>query len=284
MDLKKLKMVIESLIFISEEPVSLKRLTELIENTDRDEIKEAITELGKDLVESDRGIALFEIAGGYQFRTTPSTAFWVSKLFEGKPQRLTKAGLETMAIIAYKQPLVRSDIEKIRGVDSGGVIKTLLERDLIRIVGRQDVPGRPALYSTTEKFLQFFGLKNLSEMPDLKEITALGDASEENIAAEAPEREQLQGTLPGEGGSVEETAPAEGATLAKADDSEDEHDEHSEKLEEPVGTYTRENASDLEREDDDEGGEQDSDEISMQDLPLAPLKQTDDDSEDSEDQ
>jgi len=196
MDRSDLKRILESLIFVSEEPVSVKKLAEITGVSDRGEISEALDELGRELVEKGRGIILAEVAGGYQFRTPPETARYVARMFEGKPQRLTKAALETMAIIAYKQPIVRAEIEKIRGVDSGGVLKTLLERELIRILGRQDAPGRPALYGTTDKFLEFFGLKSLSEMPDLRELAELGDASEENIGEEAPGRE-------------EETAPRE---------------------------------------------------------------------------
>jgi len=177
MERRKLKMVVESLVFVSEEPISIKRLIKLIGNVEREELKEAIEELRRDCLELERGIILVDVADGYQFRTPPGSAKYISKMFEGKPQRLTRASLETLAIIAYNQPLVRSEVERIRGVDSGGVLKTLLERDLIRIVGRQDAPGRPALYGTTDTFLEFFGLKNLSEMPDLREITELGDAA-----------------------------------------------------------------------------------------------------------
>jgi segregation and condensation protein B len=184
-----LKTVLESLIFVSEEPISFKQLAELTGVNKNEEMKAALDEIEQDCIAQKRGIVLYEVAGGYQFRTPPESAKYVANLFEGRPQRLTRAALETMAIIAYRQPIVRAEIEKIRGVDTGGVIKTLLERELIRIVSRQDTPGRPALYGTTSKFLEFFGLKSLSDMPDLKEIKELGDAAEEQIADEAPGRE-----------------------------------------------------------------------------------------------
>jgi len=192
MDSDTLKTVVESLIFVSDEPVNLKRLCAVLGDTKRDKIKAVLEEIERECIEQRRGVVLNEVAGGYQFRTPPESSKYVSKLFEGRPQRLTRAGLETMAIIAYRQPIVRAEIERIRGVDSGGVLKTLLDRELIQIAGRQDVPGRPALYATTDKFLEFFGLKSLSEMPDLKEIKELGDAAEEFIADEAAEREPAE--------------------------------------------------------------------------------------------
>ncbi len=220
MDRDILKMVLESLIFVSEDPISLKRLDQVVGRAGRNEIKEAIAQIERDCIEQKRGLILHEVAGGYQFRTPPESGKYVSKLFEGRPQKLTRAALETMAIVAYRQPVVRAEIEKIRGVDSGGVLKTLLERDLLRIVGRQDAPGRPALYATTERFLEFFGLKSLSEMPNLKEIQELGDAAEEYIADEAPGRES--------GGETEDTAEEPRA----GDDREETSEEPPEKPQE----------------------------------------------------
>jgi segregation and condensation protein B len=188
-----LKTVLESLIFVSEEPISFKYLADLTGINSREELKAALADIEQDCIAQKRGVVLYEVAGGYQFRTPSESAKYVAKLFEGRPQKLTRAALETMAIIAYRQPIVRAEIEKIRGVDTGGVIKTLLDRELIRIVSRQDTPGRPALYGTTSKFLEFFGLKSLSDMPDLKEMKELGDASEEQIADEAPGREPPDG-------------------------------------------------------------------------------------------
>jgi len=217
-----LKTVLESLIFVSEEPISLKQLAELVENDDRDEVKAALDVIERDCVELKRGVVLHEVAGGYQFRTPPETAKYVSKLFEGRPQKLTRAALETMAIIAYRQPVVRAEIEQIRGVDSGGVIKTLLERELIRIVSRQDTPGRPALYGTATKFLEFFGLKSLSDMPDLKEIKELGNAAEEHIADEAPGRERDEDSLNSESPAPDETAKESGESSSSEQDDSDE--------------------------------------------------------------
>jgi len=211
MNRKIMKTVLESLIFVSEEPISAKQLADLAGSDDRDEIKAALDEIERDCIELKRGVVLHEVAGGYQFRTPPESAKYVSKLFEGRPQKLTRAALETMAIIAYRQPIVRAEIEQIRGVDTGGVIKTLLDRELIRIVSRQDTPGRPALYGTTTKFLEFFGLKSLSDMPDLKEIKELGDAAEEHIADEAPGRESEDGSCAGDetANDSEESSPTD---------------------------------------------------------------------------
>ncbi len=256
MDRSDLKRILESLIFVSEEPVTVKKLADLTGISDKGEIREALAELERDLIEQERGIIIAEVAGGYQFRTPPETAKYVSKMFEGRPQKLTKAALETMAIIAYKQPIVRGEIEKIRGVDSGGVLKTLLERELIRIVGRQDAPGRPALYGTTDKFLEFFGLKSLSEMPDLRELRDLGDASEENIEDEAPGREEQE--EPQEEASEDESTPADDESEhreTEAEEGETESSENSESPEEELGedvTYEEEHPDEEEPRESDE--------------------------------
>jgi segregation and condensation protein B len=119
---------------------------------------------------------LKEVAGGYQFRTRPEHTEWIKKLIQPRPPRLSKAALETLAIIAYKQPLIRSDIEHIRGVDCGGVIRALLERKLIRVLGRKEIPGRPLIYATTKRFLEVFDLKDLKDLPTPKEIDEMGQA------------------------------------------------------------------------------------------------------------
>lgn len=127
-----------------------------------------------------------EVAGGYQFRTRPEYTEWIRQLMRPAPARISKAALETLAIIAYKQPIIRNDIERIRGVDSGGVIRMLLERKLIRILGRKEIPGRPLIYATTKQFLEAFELKDLKDLPTPKEIDDLGKPSSENIMVQKP--------------------------------------------------------------------------------------------------
>ena len=171
MELDKLKTIIESIIFASDSSVSFNTLKEIFgDEVDVDDIRQAIDKLVAEYNESNRGFWLQEIAGGYQFRTKQDFALWIKKLSKVKPTRLSQPSLETLAIIAYKQPITRPEIEQIRGVDVGGVLKTLLERKLIRIMGKKDLPGRPLIYGTTNEFLEVFGLKDLESLPTLKDF------------------------------------------------------------------------------------------------------------------
>ena len=166
------KAIIESLLFVSNEPLTLTQIRDVLGDVDEKSIRRWLTEIQEDLSGTSRGIQLIEIAHGYRLVTKPQYAEWVQKLIVTKQNlKLTKAGLETLAVIAYRQPLVRVEIEAIRGVDCGGVIQTLLERKLIKVVGRKEVVGRPLLYGTTPEFLDQFGLKNLSDLPTLDELT-----------------------------------------------------------------------------------------------------------------
>lgn len=168
----ELRAVIEALLFVAGFPLTLDKLADLTE-TDKSHIKKVVVELTEEYCRSGRGIRLLEIAGGYQFRSDPSLAPWLRRLQKERVQRLSAAALETLAIVAYRQPVTRSEIEYLRGVDAGGVLKTLLERNLIRILGKKDVPGRPLLYGTSRYFLELFGLKDLNDLPTLKEFAAL---------------------------------------------------------------------------------------------------------------
>ena len=170
MEREDIKSILESLLFIADGPVALQRLHEVIDGASGDEIRSALDELRDDLDASRRGVRLVEVAGGFQMRTPKVNADWVKKFLGGRPARMGRATLETLAIIAYRQPITKAEIEAIRGVDVDGVMNTLLERDLIRTVARKDVPGRPFLYGTTQKFLELFNLKDLSELPTLKEM------------------------------------------------------------------------------------------------------------------
>ena len=189
MEREDVKSIIESLLFVADGPVTLQRMRDVIDAASKEEILSAIDELRYELENQRRGVRLVEVAGGYQMRTAKANADWVKKFLGGRPPRMSRATLETLAIVAYRQPITRAEIEAIRGVDVDGVITTLLERDLIRVMGRKDVPGRPFLYATTQQFLELFNLKDLTELPTLKEMEeiALAPASEDEIAAESVE-------------------------------------------------------------------------------------------------
>ena len=187
MEREELKAIIESLLFVAEGPQPLARFAELLDGIDKEDIRAALAELQGDCENQSRGVRLVEVAGGFQFRTAKDNADWVKKFLGGRPARMGRATLETLAIIAYRQPITKAEIEAIRGVDVDGVINTLLERDLIRAVARKDVPGRPFLYGTTQEFLQLFNMKDLSQLPTLKEADeiTLPEVSGDEIPLEA---------------------------------------------------------------------------------------------------
>ncbi len=172
-DVEALKTIIEALIFASEMPLTVEKLAEIIEDAERKEIREALMQLMDDYSDQARGFGIFEVAGGYHFRTKNEWRFWIRKLKKGKPATLTPAVMETLAVVAYRQPVLKAEIDSVRGVDTGGAIKKLLERKLIRVVGRKDVPGKPIIYGTTQRFLEVFNLKDLSELPTLRELKEL---------------------------------------------------------------------------------------------------------------
>ena len=167
---RKLKKILEALLFTMAEPVPLKTLAKALEEPTPDsEIEEALTELKKDLLLEDRGFELVEVANGYQLRSKVEYAPWIKRLVSLRAPRLSRSAMEALSIIAYKQPITRIEIEQIRGVDSSSVLKTLLERRMIRILGRKDVPGHPMVYGTSRLFLEVFGLKSLSQLPSIDE-------------------------------------------------------------------------------------------------------------------
>ena len=212
------KAVIESLIFVSESPLSLDQIKEVLGEVSKKEIQRLLSELQEDCERAQRGVSLVEVAEGFQFRTRPQHAEWIKKLKKTKPLGLSRPALETLAIVAYKQPIVRSDVEKIRGVDSGGVLRTLLERKLIRILGKKDVPGKPLVYGTSKQFLEMFGLKDLSSLPTLKDLEGLGVRPPEEVfpfSGNEPNKPEPgvteeSGILPGKEDGMDEP-PTEGA-------------------------------------------------------------------------
>lgn len=180
MNTAALKKILEGAILAAERPLSIDQLRHLflLETPNRSEIRSALEEIADDC--EGRGFELKEVASGYRFQVRKELGEWVARLWEEKPPRYTRALLETLALIAYKQPVTRGDIEEVRGVSvTTNIIRALLEREWIRIVGHRDVPGRPAIYATTKVFLDYFDLKSLNELPTLSEIKELAKVSED---------------------------------------------------------------------------------------------------------
>lgn len=180
MELTQLKQIIEAALMASGEVLSIERLQLLFDEYEKPKstaIKEALDSLMEDF--SGRGVELVEVASGFRFQVRKDVAPWVTRLWDEKPARYSRALLETMSLIAYRQPITRGDIEDVRGVAvSSNIIRTLLDREWVRVVGHRDVPGRPAMYATTKEFLDYFSLKSLDELPSLDEIREIDDANE----------------------------------------------------------------------------------------------------------
>ena len=204
MDPLEIKPVLESLIFVAESPIRLETLMELLPEMKEEILLEGIQLIKRDFEESSRGLELVEVAGGYQFRTKPKWGEWVNRLKKIKAVKLSQSALETLAIVAYRQPVIRPAIEEIRGVDSGWVLRTLMEKGLIKIVGRKDIPGRPIVYGTTQTFLELFGLSALTDLPTLKEVLPPKSVEEiEKVEALVAEDRDLDGDETG----LQEAAP-----------------------------------------------------------------------------
>ena len=181
--MEDIKYIIESLLFVADEPLPVDRIKKILIQVETREIRDAMAELTAEYEARRGGFYLDEVAGGFQIRTRPEYTEWIKKLIQPKPLRLSKPALETLVIIAYKQPIIRSDIEHLRGVDCSGVIRMLLERKLIRVLGRKEIAGRPLIYATTKRFLEIFDLKNLRDLPTPKEIEELAAATNEGDQA-----------------------------------------------------------------------------------------------------
>ena len=176
--------VVEALLFVSEKPVSMENLKAVLSELSVAEIKELVDKLRLEYEERERGISILEIAEGYQMLSNSRYAESVRRFFKTThKERLSRPALETLAIVAYKQPVSRGDIEVIRNVNSDGVVIHLLEKGLIKIVGRKDVPGKPYLYGTTKEFLEYFGLKSLTHLPKLEDFPKLMPVAQEGIPA-----------------------------------------------------------------------------------------------------
>jgi segregation and condensation protein B len=181
METAQLKLILEAILLAAGRPLSLDQLLatfDLHEKPERSAVREAIALLQEDY--DERGIRVAEVAGGYRIQVRDTMQPWVARLWEEKPARYSRALLETLSLIAYRQPITRGEIEDVRGVAvSSSIMKTLLERDWVHVVGHRDVPGRPAMYGTTKQFLNYFSLKSLNELPSLAELRDLAAIGEE---------------------------------------------------------------------------------------------------------
>ncbi len=194
--MENISAILEALIFSSESPITFEKVCAVLDGVDKTEVKEALAKLIAGYDERQNGICVQEVAGGFQYRTRSEMSAWVKKLKGTKPASLSPAALETLAIVAYRQPIVKSEIESIRGVDVGAPLKGLLDKKLIRIVGRKDVPGKPIIYGTTKKFLEVFNLKELADLPTMRELKELTENQEifeqESAAADTADQEKAE--------------------------------------------------------------------------------------------
>ena len=216
---QKLKQIVEAALLAAGKPLSLDELLALFEVTEQQErkaVREALDELSADY--EGRGIEVREVGSGFRIQVRSEFAPWISRLWSERPPRYSRALMETLALIVYRQPITRGEIEEIRGVSvSSNIIRTLMEREWVRVVGQRDVPGRPSLYASTKKFLDYFGLKSLSDLPTLAEIRDL-DSINQELDLEIPgipvDDGDVVSTIPDEEG-VEEPAEAEAGEAEK---------------------------------------------------------------------
>ena len=171
----ELSSIVESLIFTADSALSTDRICELLSEFERGEIKSALTDMVSYYQGRAGGFELIEVAGGWQFRTRTVFHSYITRHIKTRASKFSQSALETLAIVAYRQPITRAEVEHLRGVDCGGVLKSLLEKHLVRILGKKDIPGRPLIYGTSKEFLEIFGLKDLKSLPTLREIQALDE-------------------------------------------------------------------------------------------------------------
>lgn len=213
MNLDRMRGIIEAIIFAAERPVSLDVLAEVFEDVSKKELETLLETMVSDWRAMNRGFQLNAVAGGWQFRTRAEMAPWLQRLRQERPSKLSRAALEAMSIIAYKQPMTRPEVDDLRGVDSAGVIKNLLERGLIKIVGKKDAPGKPVVYGTTDRFLEVFSLRDLGSLPSLRDLKELEEGDGDQL--DLPTGPDGLPTAEGEG--AESGDPAEPEVI---DDSE----------------------------------------------------------------
>lgn len=170
MDELELRSILEGILFVSESPIKLKTLIEVLPGVSKESIEQAIGSMRVECEDPGKGLELVEVAGGIQYRTKPHLAEHINRLKKAKPVKFSTSVMETLAIVAYRQPVIRPEIERIRGVDCGWTLRVLMEKGLVKMMGRKDLPGRPIIYGTTQAFLEIFGLNSLTDLPTLKEI------------------------------------------------------------------------------------------------------------------
>ena len=188
------RQVIEALLFVSHSPLSVEQIQSVVEELEPNQIRTLLAELKEEYRAEGRSFGITEVAGGFQMTTEPVFAPWLRKLLKkAQGEKLSGPSLETLAIVAYKQPVTRQEIEGIRGVNVDGVLQTLLEKGLIRIDGRKEVIGRPLLYRTTREFLEYFGLNALEELPSLETFVQEGEKVEEALSSERPVEPPAEG-------------------------------------------------------------------------------------------
>ena len=171
--------IVEALILASSEPIPPARIAAILPRCNPSQVRSLVDELNAEYAVARRAFEIWEVAGGYQLRTLSEVAPYLKQLQTTRPLRLSLASLETLAVVAYRQPVTRAEIEQIRGVDAGAVLRGLLDRHLLRIAGHREVPGRPIVYATSRRFLEVFGLAKLGDLPSLRAVEALSDAGEE---------------------------------------------------------------------------------------------------------
>lgn len=197
MDKDQQRRIVEAAILASPEPIAPTAIAELIPRCNPSQVRALTVELNAEYVEQRRAFEIWEVAGGFQFRSLPEFAPYLKQIQKTRPLRLSQAALETLSIVAYRQPATRAEVEQVRGVDAGAVIRSLLERQLLRIAGNREVPGRPIVYATTRRFLEVFGLSKLGDLPTLRALDELstldappdpdGDEVQEAYDAGAPD-------------------------------------------------------------------------------------------------
>ena len=206
------KQILEAVLFASDQPVGLATLVEVLGDRDASETAAILADLRREYDSTERGVTLSEIAGGYQILSRKECSPWVERMLRARRKvRLSKAALEALAIVAYRQPITKVEIDSIRGVDSAGVLHTLLERNLVTIKGRSKSVGRPLLYATTPDFLSYMGLRDLDELPELKELGPVLEERERAAMSEAEEAAPEEPATSGDGEQAEPEAPAEEA-------------------------------------------------------------------------
>lgn len=185
MDRDQQRRIVEAAILASPEPIPPTAIAEFIPRCNPSQVRALVQELNAEYVETRRAFEIWEVAGGFQFRSLPEFAPYLKQIQKVRPLRLSQAALETLSIVAYRQPVTRAEVEQVRGVDVGAVLRSLLERQLVRIAGHREVPGRPIVYATTRRFLEVFGLAKLSDLPALRDLDEL--ASEAGIELGDPD-------------------------------------------------------------------------------------------------